>query len=298
MHSFLTGREQYVTVQGFQSILRLVLSGVPQGSVLGPLLFIIFVNDIDSNIVSSFLSSFADDTRVGLGISNENDAKTLQNDLNSVYAWAQENSMVLNSSKFELLQYGKRKIDGAYSYIDSTGKGMKSKENVKDLGIYMSSSSSFCYHIDSIIGKVNSLTSWALRSFKSRSADFILTTWKSVILPHLDYGSQLWNPWKKGDIQRLELVQKSFISKIVNLTHLPYWELLKTLGLFSLQRRRERYRIIYMWSIFEGLVPNPKPQQIQLKWHERHGRTCNVPVVKQSPYQKHIFSCFSIHGGM
>ena len=129
----------------------------------------------------------------------------------------------------------------------------------------MSPSSNFCYHIDSVIGKVNSLTSWALRSFKSRSADFILTTWKSVILPHLDYGSQLWNPWKKGDIQRLELAQKSFISKIANLNHLSYWELLKILGLFSLQRRRERYRIIYMWSIFEGLVPNPKPQQIQFK---------------------------------
>ena len=298
LHSFLIDRQQFVSIQGCRSLLRIVLSGVPQGSVLGPLLFIIFVNDVDKDITSAFLSSFADDTRVGFGIKNVSDATILQTDLNSVYSWAEENSMTLNSSKFELLQYGKMKIDSVYSYTDSNGKDIESKENVKDLGIYMSSNSDFTFHIDTIISKVNGLTSWALRSFKSRSADFILTTWKSVILPHLDYGSQLWNPSKKGDIQRLEMVQKHFISNIKSFSHLSYWEILKTVGLYSLQRRRERYRIIYIWCILEGLVPNPKPQQIVYKMHPRHGRTCNVPVVKQGPYHKQVFSSFSVQGAM
>ena len=80
----------------------MVLSGVPQGSVLGPLLFIIFINDVDKDIVSAFLSSFADDTRVGFAIKNATNAEILKNELNKVYSWAEENSMALNSSKFEL----------------------------------------------------------------------------------------------------------------------------------------------------------------------------------------------------
>lgn len=298
LHSFLVGREQFVTVQGFRSFLRLVLSGVPQGSVLGPLLFIIFINDVDRDIVSSFLSSFADDTRAGLGIKNVGDAATLQEDLNRIYSWADENKMVLNASKFELLQYGKHEFISLYSYFDSNGQIIVPNEHVKDLGIFMSPTADFSHHIDSVISKVNNLTSWALRSFKCRSADFILTTWKSVILPHLDYGSQLWNPHKKGDIQRLEMVQKCFVSKIVGLTDLSYWDILKSVGLYSLQRRRERYRIIYIWCIFEGFVPNPKPQQIVARIHPRHGRSCNIPVVKQSSYQSQVYSSFAVQGAM
>ena len=86
----------------------------------------------------------------------------MQSDLNSVYSWADENSMALNSSKFELLQYGKIKVDGIYSYVDSNGNGIVSTENVKDLGIHMSSNSNFSFHINTVISKANNLTSWAL----------------------------------------------------------------------------------------------------------------------------------------
>ena len=110
--------------------------------------------------------------------------------------------------------------------------------------------------------------------------------------------TQLWNPHKKGDIQRLEMVQKHFVSKIGNYSDMTYWEILKEVGLYSLQRRRERYRIIYIWCILEGLVPNPKPQQIMARVHPRHGRTCNVPVVRQGAYHKHVFSSFSVQGAM
>ena len=103
---------------------------------------------------------------------------------------------------------------------------------------------------------------------------------------------------KRVIIQRLEIVQKCFISKIVGLVNLSYWEILKTVGLYSLQRRRERYRIIYIWCIFEGLVPNPKPQQIVPKIHPRHGRSCSVPVVRQSLYQNQVYSSFAVQGAM
>ena len=83
-----------------------VVSGVPQGSVLGPLLFLVLLNDIDSNIVSSFLASFADDTRIWKGVSGVNDASALQRDLEIVYQWAEDNNMSFNYLKFENLRFG------------------------------------------------------------------------------------------------------------------------------------------------------------------------------------------------
>lgn len=297
LYSFLTNRHQYVSVNGFRSNLCQILSGVPQGSVLGPLLFILMIGDIDGNILQSFLSSFADDTRIGIGIKSAQDVKTLQEDLDKIYRWTVENNMVLNPSKFELLQYGKQTIDGSpYKYKSSTGDDIVSKDVVKDLGVLMSSNCHFTPHIDSVVSKVKKMTSWALRNFKSRSKDFILTTWKSIVLPIVDYASQLWNPSKVHDINRLEMLQKYFLKKIQFYQDWSYWDMLEDLGIYSLQRRRERYRIIYMWSILEGIVPNPCPQNIFAKFNARLGRSCAVPAAKNSPYRGLVSSSFSVHG--
>ena len=296
LYSFLTDREQCVIVNGFTSEMCAVLSGVPQGSVLGPLLFLILLNNIDENIRDAFLSSFADDTRIGMAINSSEDILSLQSDLDKVYKWADENNMMLNPLKFEMMHYGSRNSTNApYSYLASTGDSITSKDDVKDLGVIMSTNATFSSHIISIVSKVNKMVSWALRSFECRSKDFILTIWKSILLPHLDYCSQLWNPFKVSDINNLELIQKCFIGKISCYQEMPYWEVLKTCGLYSLQRRRERYRIIYLWSILEGLVPNPKPSQLYPKYNPRLGRTCAIPVVKRGPYQQLICTSFGIH---
>jgi ribonuclease P/MRP protein subunit RPP40 len=102
--SFLMDRSQYVAVNGNLSTASKVVSGVPQGTVLGPLLFIILMGDIDKLVTSSFVSSFADDTRAGKGVKNVSDCEILQADLNSIYDWAQTNNMEFNDSKFELIR--------------------------------------------------------------------------------------------------------------------------------------------------------------------------------------------------
>jgi hypothetical protein len=99
-----------------------VLSGVRQGSVIGPLLFLVLIGDIDKDIYSSFLSSFANDTRAGHSFASAEDAKLLQDDLNSVYNWAAENNMEFNSKKFELLRYGKNNdLKSSTSYTSNSG---------------------------------------------------------------------------------------------------------------------------------------------------------------------------------
>ena len=109
IYSFLTGRTQTVIVNGMKSEDFVVRSGVPQGSVLGPLLFLILLGDIDKSVASAFVSSFADDTRVGHRIKTTEDVQALQEDLNTIYWWPSKNNMKLNSDKFKCIRYGKKK---------------------------------------------------------------------------------------------------------------------------------------------------------------------------------------------
>ena len=128
------------------------------------------------------------------------------------------------------------------------------------------------------------MCSWILRTFTDRTKDLMLTTWKMLILPILDYSSQLWCPQSKGDIKMVEDVQKAFTRKIFLHGGENYWERLRSLRLYSLERRRERYRILYVWKILENLVPNLTNQRTQIKSTSsiRFGRKCVTPSVTKT----------------
>ena len=283
LQSFLTGRSQCVLVEGVKSSPRRVLSGVPQGSVLGPLLFLILIGDIDENVAKSFISSFADDTRIGHGVTTSQDMEELQADLEVVYRWAVDNNMEFNSDKFEHIRYKSSKFLNLTekNYYSNIGTPIIQKSNLRDLGVTISDDGTFSKYIDEKINKMKSKIGWVLRTFRTRECRPMLTLWKSLILSDHDYCSQLWNPQRIGYIQVLEQVQFAFLKKIHSVSHLNYWEQLSTLGLYSLQRRRERYIAIYTWKILEGHAPNIASGEAALsaKWHPRRGRVCDVPKV-------------------
>jgi len=255
--SFLTKRTQQVSVNRTLSAKTEVISGVPQGSVLGPLLFLIMIQDIDTNILHSFLSSFADDTRLMKEISNITDIQLLQNDLESVYRWTASNNMKLNGLKFEHIKYDKNEEQKEHSvYLSDTNSPIESMSQVKDLGITLDVNMTYNKHIQNLIEKVKNISSWIYRTFTTRDRCVMLTLWKSLAIPHLDYCSQLWSPSKRYLIQQLESLQKTFLNGIPSLRHLNYWEKLKELKLYSLERRRERYRILYTWNIIESNILN------------------------------------------
>ena len=156
LHGFLTGRMQCVMVDGRKSSPSPVKSGVPQGSVLGPLLFLILIGDIDEEVSSSFVSSFADDTRIGHSISSNDDIQQLQLDLEAVYRWARHNNMEFNSDKFEHLHYNNSRsiFDSKPEYISNTGTPIETKESVRDLGITMNCSANFSEHINQSVVKL------------------------------------------------------------------------------------------------------------------------------------------------
>ena len=299
--SFLTGRTQTVVVSNSQSSPQPVISGVPQGSVLGPLIFLILLGNIDEGTVNSFISSFADDTRVGKAISSAEDAVLLQGDLDRIYAWAKATNMEFNSEKFEMLRYQAniKQPSPPQTLLSDIGTPIEAKSSLRDLGVTMSDDASFSQFISEKVTAVKQLSGWAMRTFKTRARGPMLTIWKSLIQCHIDYCSQLWSPYKTGEIQAVETLQRIFINKIAGMRELGYWQQLKELKLYSLERRRERYAIIYTWRILENQVPNLDNTPICAKWHIRRGRECIIPHVSTSPpsYVQAIrFSSFALRG--
>ena len=282
IESFLTHRHQSVIVNGIKSDPQPMISGVPQGSVLGPLIFLILIGDIDANVVKAVVRSFADDTRATNAIRSVEDTLILQEDLDRIYDWSDDANMELNDIKFELVRYGDNDvIKTSTSYKTPLGKQIEEKSEVKDLGVTVSNDCLFDKQVNSVIEKGKNTMSWILWTFKTRSLTPMLTLYKSLLLSILEYCSALWCPLGVGQIQKLEAVQWSFIRKINNTKGLNYWECLKATKLYSLQRRRERYRIIYVWKVLEKIVPNIN-HSIITHDHIRHGRKCIIPVLNGS----------------
>ena len=140
----------------------------------------------------------------------------------------------------------------------------------------------FSHHIQNVTAKSQQISGYILRTFKSRDPEIMLTLYKSLVQPHLDYCVQLWYPHKVQDMQKLESVQRSFTARINNVSHLDYWERLSKLNLFSVQRRYERYIIIYVWKVLENLIVAPESENIVPSHSDRTGRMCKKFQLPQS----------------
>ena len=275
IESFLTGRNQFVVVEGCNSYIISVLSGVPQGTVLGPLLFLLYINDIEDVVNHSHVKIFADDSKLHKLIKSLTDRLLLQEDLENVVSWASANNMELNQDKFELLQHGKNP-DLMLPYSLPSGQSITGSSCVRDLGVFIDPGLSWKGHISRKTEKSKNMASWVLRTFRARDVNTMLLLYKTYVRTHLEYCSPLWSPHFQGDIIRVEAVQRSFTAKITDCRSMNYWDRLKKLSLYSLQRRRERFAIILMWKIEKGLIPNSL--DIQFRQTPRHGSSCIRPL--------------------
>ena len=296
LHDFLTDRTQVVLANGAKSTESKVKSGVPQGTVLGPILFLIMINDIDEEVHGSSVSLFCDDTRIMKAIDDEHDVELLQEDLDTLYYWQKSNNMLFNCKKFEILRYGpKEDLKNNTQYFTPEYEDIiEAKESLRDLGIILSSDGKFKQHINNVCSKVRRKCGWVLRTFSCRSVPFMKFIWKSLIQPHIDYCSQLYLPTSQGEMESIENLQKVFTKKIPALDKLNYWERLKKLKMYSQQRRLERYRILYAWKILSNLAPNCGLVEVT---SERRGRQLRIPLHKGRPGVKSLRDqSFQVHG--
>ena len=218
---------------------------------------------------------FADYSKLHKYISSPSDCKCLQEDLCAVARWAVANNMELNESKFQLLQHGKNP-ELKKPYILSSGASISSDDVVKDLGVYVDSDLSWCQHITRKSSEAASKAGWVLRTFSTRDKDMMIMLFKTYVRSITEYCCALWSPHLQCDIIMIESIQRSSTAKIAGYKHLSYWECLKQLDLYSLQRRCERYMIILVWKIYYGEIPNSV--NISFQHSQRRGVTCLRPL--------------------
>ena len=278
-----SSRQQAVVVDGRVSELCPVVSGVPQGTVLGPVLFLVHIAGIADSLSSgTSASSFADDTRVVRGIKSANDCEMLQADLSKIYSWAEHVNMHFNADKFECLRFWAKPGDAPdQHYLAPDGAEIEVKSHLRDLGVQISSDLTFKVHVNKTVCAASRLAGWGLRTFRRRGSGLMTTLWKSLIQPKLDYCSQLWCPNDQESINSIEAVQRHFLSKVAGLSEMNHWERLNKVNLYSQERRRERYMAIFIWKISEGLV---KGYTVKFSQSGRRGRVADIkPNVSSAP---------------
>ena len=250
IEDWLSDRKQRVVINGKSSDWINVSSGVPQGSVLGPILFIIYINDIDERI-NCKLSKFADDTKIANRVDSESQRQLLQRDLDTLIEWSNKWQMKFNIDKCHVLHIGNQNPQATYKMNNTP---MTSVDKEKDLGVIVSADLKPSKHCTEVVKTANKLVGFIGRSFTFKSEKIILTLYNSLVRPHLEYNVQFWSPYYKKDIEKLEKIQRRLTKMIPRLRNKSYEERLKELNLFSLEKRRVRGDLIMLFKIFNGFA--------------------------------------------
>ena len=250
LSNFLCDRSMRVKVGDAVSNAKPVMSGVPQGSVLGPLLFLLFINDLPDHIKNE-IKIFADDVKM---VADPMDMDSIQNDLNELCMWESIWMLKFNLEKCKVLHVGRNNPKNNYKFLDGN---LNECSLEKDLGVTFNEKFSFHDHIYTSISKAKSCLAWLLRNTLSRDPYVMKTAYKSLVRHNLEYCCQVWAPknrhgnWKA--ILDIEAVQRSFTRVVDGMQELSYQQRLKKLGLTTLLERRMRGDLIETFKILSGL---------------------------------------------
>ena len=269
---FLTGRTQTVKVNGTGSTLADVLSGIPQGSVLGPLLFVIYINDILDNIKANGLL-FADDTRAYRTIVSKEDAEELQCDLFTLDKWSQDWLLGFNAKKCHVLTTGKFENTRYTKRYKLSNVELEHVSSEKDLGIQIDSDLTFDDHISAKTRVANAMVGLIRRSFAHLDSNSFKKLYAAFVRPHLEYGQSAWSPHLVRHQKKIEDVQIRATKLVENLGKLTYRERLERLNLPSLQFRRLRGDMIELYKHFntydkDTLSPSFQPRGRTTRSHQ------------------------------
>jgi hypothetical protein len=257
---FLVGRRQRVSINGTVSDWASVRSGVPQGSVLGPVLFIAFINDLPE-AVSSVCSMYADDTKVYNTVRNTSQQLQLQDDLDSLVDWADKWQLRFNADKCKVIHLGKNNEQQDYSMRrhGCNDRVMMSKSTMeKDLGVNVDNELKFSKHIEAQVNKANKRLGLIRRSYEYIDAEAMKLLFVAVVRPNLEFGNAVWSPKLEKDKNLVESVQRRATRIIPGLKGKPYEERLKIMKLPSLRYRRLRGDLIEVYKYTHGLYKVPE----------------------------------------
>ena len=272
---WLNDRTQCVKINGTLSKVETVLSGVPQGSVLGPLLFTIYINDIDETVVSK-LVKFADDSKLCKGVNEEEDVNQLRSDMNKLFKWSVDWQMLFNVDKCAVIHVGKNNKHNKYQIGDEE---IKSSGKERDLGVIINDNGKSSEQCVVAARSANRMLGLIKRTICHKNKDTMVRLYKALVRPKLEYCVQAWCPYLKKDVATLERVQKRATRMILGLGKLDYNERLKQCGLISLEKRRVRGDLIQVFKMIKGIDGVDYRNYFQLS-NERRTRGHSLKLVK------------------
>jgi ribonucleases P/MRP protein subunit RPP40 len=269
IETWLTGRMQRVVLEGEASSWEPVGSGVPQGSVLGPVLFLIFIRDLDRATQEGVLiRKFADDTKMAHEIKDAEDNAKLQRALDDLQAWSDKWGMAFNQQKCKVMHFGCRNPRGSYHMgqhvLDIT-------EEERDVGVTVSSNMKPTNQCIKAAKTATMVLSQIGRAFKFRDRKVFPQLYTRYVRPHLEFSSPAWNPWPQKDIDLLERVQKRAVNMVNGLGGLTYEQKLSELKLESLNDRRTFADLVLAYKVL-----NDKCTVSKDNWFQKLSRTDNV----------------------
>ena len=257
--SFLTERKQLVKVNQSHSSIDDVISGIPQGSVLGPLLFVLYINDLPESVISSILL-FADDTKLFKEVNSIADSLSIQRDIDELVRWSKDWLLQFHPDKCHVLTLGKfANIKHAHPYT-LDGNQLEHVFMEKDLGILVDSELTFEDHISKQVNKANSILGTIKRGFAKLSPTALKTLYSTFVRPHLEHSQSVWSPKLRKHCNLIEGVQRRATRLVERYHNLSYEERLRRLDLPTLEFRRnfcdmvQVYKHIHIYD--KDTIPN------------------------------------------
>ena len=251
--AYLLNRTQVVCVNGHLSNCRNLISGVPQGSVLGPILFLLFINDVVDIFSPGIMAKlFADDLKLYCEIETSDDVSLLQSDLFKLEEWSAVWQLTISVKKCNILYVGNKiRSDLVYSLCNTS---MPCVSVVRDLGIFVDSRLKFDAHINSIVARAHQRANCIYRCFLSKDVDWLIKAFTSYVRPLVEYASPIWNPTTVALIGKIERVQRKYTKRLPGFRSLTYGQRLAKINLQSLEYRRLVADLLLCFKIVHNLV--------------------------------------------
>ena len=252
--SYLSQRQQRVVLEGVSSSWSGVSSGVPQGSLLGPLFFVIFISDLPEVVLpGNCIALYADDCKSSRIINSASDQSMFQEDLDNLHRWSLRNVIDFNVRKCKIMRITKKKQPFISNYLLDNSV-LEEVNEFRDLGITTDQHLCWNLHIDKVVAKANrmlGLIKRSCRDFNDRKT--LRTLYCALVRSNLEYCSVIWSPYTKRGIEKIEKIQNR-ATKFILRSDDCYADRLKELNLLSLEKRRLLADLTFLYKALHGII--------------------------------------------